>query len=67
MLTRALLLAVLLMPLPALAQLRWVNGRHYITLPNGTTAENRPGKSRSPKSFHMAASIASAHRPMLRS
>jgi thiol:disulfide interchange protein DsbA len=44
MLKRALLLIVLLLPLPALAQLRWINGKHYTTLPAGTTAENRPGK-----------------------
>ncbi len=41
---RVLLLIALALPLPALAQLRWVEGRHFTTLPRGVPAENRVGK-----------------------
>lgn len=41
---RVLLLIALALPLPAMAQLRWVEGRHYIRLPVAQTAESRPGK-----------------------
>jgi protein dithiol oxidoreductase (disulfide-forming) len=41
---RVLLLIALALPLPALAQLRWQEGRHYIKLPAQQTAESRPGK-----------------------
>ena len=41
---RVLLLMALALPLPAMAQLRWVEGRHYLRLPVAQTAESRPGK-----------------------
>jgi protein dithiol oxidoreductase (disulfide-forming) len=44
MLARVLLLIALTLPLPALAQLRWVEGRDYIAIPNGKPAEARAGK-----------------------
>lgn len=44
MLFRALLVALFVLPVPALAQLRWVEGTHYIKLPSPVTAETRPGK-----------------------
>jgi thiol:disulfide interchange protein DsbA len=44
MLARVLLLIALALPLPALAQLRWVEGRHFTTLPRGVPAETRAGK-----------------------
>lgn len=44
MLARVLLLMFLALPLPALAQLRWQEGRHYLRLPNPQTAETRAGK-----------------------
>ncbi|MEO8315131.1 MAG: thiol:disulfide interchange protein DsbA/DsbL [Pseudomonadota bacterium] len=44
MLMRLLLLIALALPLPTLAQLRWVEGKHYLTLSSGQTAETRPGK-----------------------
>lgn len=44
MLGRALILIALLMPLPALAQLRWIEGQHYVTIPGGQQAELQPGK-----------------------
>jgi protein dithiol oxidoreductase (disulfide-forming) len=44
MLARALLLIALALPLPALAQLRWQEGKHYLKLPAQQTAETRPGK-----------------------
>jgi thiol:disulfide interchange protein DsbA len=40
---RVLLLIALALPLPALAQLRWLEGKHYTRLPAPQTAENRPG------------------------
>jgi len=43
MLARVLLLIVLAIPLPALAQLRWTEGRNYTVL-SGQPAESRPGK-----------------------
>jgi thiol:disulfide interchange protein DsbA len=43
MLARVLLLIALILPLPAMAQLRWVEGRHYKKV-DGQPAENRPGK-----------------------
>ncbi|MEO6080467.1 MAG: thiol:disulfide interchange protein DsbA/DsbL [Steroidobacteraceae bacterium] len=44
MLVRALLLLTLALPLPALAQLRWMEGRDFITMANGKPAEIRAGK-----------------------
>lgn len=44
MLARALLLLTLILPMPALAQLRWQPGKHFIVLSAATTAETRPGK-----------------------
>ncbi len=45
MLVRALLLVALGMPLPALAQSRWIEGRDFITLPAAAKpAETRPGR-----------------------
>lgn len=44
MFVRVLLLIALALPLPALAQLRWVEGRHFTTLPRGVPAETRAGK-----------------------
>jgi protein dithiol oxidoreductase (disulfide-forming) len=44
MFVRVLLLIALALPLPALAQLRWVEGRHFTTLPGGVPAEARTGK-----------------------
>lgn len=44
MLMRVLLLVTLVLPLPALAQLRWTEGREYLKLPVAQTAEARPGK-----------------------
>lgn len=41
---RVLLLIALALPMPALAQLRWLEGKHYIRLPVPQTAETRPGK-----------------------
>jgi thiol:disulfide interchange protein DsbA len=41
---RVWLLIALALPLPAMAQLRWQEGRHYIRLPVAQTAETRPGK-----------------------
>ena len=41
---RVLLLIALALPLPAMAQLRWLEGKHYIRLPVPQTAESRPGK-----------------------
>jgi protein dithiol oxidoreductase (disulfide-forming) len=41
---RVLLLIALALPLPALAQLRWVEGRHFTALPRGVPAETRTGK-----------------------
>jgi thiol:disulfide interchange protein DsbA len=41
---RVLLLLALALPLPAVAQLRWLEGRHYLRLPVAQTAESRPGK-----------------------
>jgi protein dithiol oxidoreductase (disulfide-forming) len=44
MLARTLLFVVLALPVPALAQLMWVEGKHYIKVPGGQTAEAKPGK-----------------------
>jgi thiol:disulfide interchange protein DsbA len=44
MLARALLLIALALPLPALAQVRWLEGTHFITLPAPKPAESRAGK-----------------------
>jgi thiol:disulfide interchange protein DsbA len=44
MLARALLLIALVLPLPALAQVRWLEGTHFITLPVPQTAETRAGR-----------------------
>lgn len=44
MLMRVLLLMALALPLPALAQLKWIEGRHYLKVPDAQTAETRPGK-----------------------
>lgn len=44
MLGRALILIALILPMPALAQLRWVEGRHYVTIPGGQPAEPQAGK-----------------------
>jgi protein dithiol oxidoreductase (disulfide-forming) len=41
---RLLLLITLALPMPALSQLLWLEGKHYITLPAQQTAETRPGK-----------------------
>jgi protein dithiol oxidoreductase (disulfide-forming) len=44
MLGRALLLIALTLPLPALAQLRWEEGKHYLKVTNPQTAETVVGK-----------------------
>jgi thiol:disulfide interchange protein DsbA len=44
MLVRALLLIALALPLPAAAQLRWIEGRHFTTLARGVPAESRAGR-----------------------
>lgn len=44
MIIRALLLAVLLVPAAAQAQLKWQEGRHYTLLPGGQTAGVPAGK-----------------------
>jgi protein dithiol oxidoreductase (disulfide-forming) len=44
MLARTLLFVVLALPVPALAQLKWAEGKHYLKVPGGQTAEVRPGK-----------------------
>jgi protein dithiol oxidoreductase (disulfide-forming) len=44
MLARTLLFVVLALPLSALAQLKWVEGKHYLKVPGGQTAEVKPGK-----------------------
>ena len=44
MLKRVLLLMALVLPLPVLAQARWLEGKHYITLQGSHPAETRPGK-----------------------
>jgi protein dithiol oxidoreductase (disulfide-forming) len=44
MLVRALLLVALALPLPALAQLRWIEGKDFTTIANGKPAEVRAGK-----------------------
>jgi protein dithiol oxidoreductase (disulfide-forming) len=41
---RVWLLIALALPLPAMAQLRWLEGRHYNRLAVPQTAETRPGK-----------------------
>jgi protein dithiol oxidoreductase (disulfide-forming) len=44
MIRRILLLIALILPLPAMAQLLWIEGKHYLTLPSPQTAETRAGK-----------------------
>ncbi len=44
MLKRILLLIAFTLPLPAMAQMKWMEGRHYLVVPGGLTAETRPGK-----------------------
>jgi len=44
MLMRVLLLIAIALPLPAMAQLRWQEGRHYLKVASPQTAETRPGK-----------------------
>src|SRR6188768_2046372 len=44
MLKRLLLLIAFTLPLPAMAQMKWMEGKHYLVVPGGLTAETRPGK-----------------------
>jgi protein dithiol oxidoreductase (disulfide-forming) len=44
MLARMLLFIALALPLPALAQLKWIEGKHYLKVSGGQTAEVKPGK-----------------------